>query len=140
VILLDTNVISELMRANPEPSVQAWMDECHRGDIGVSAISVAEILYGIGSLPEGRKQSELLEAAADVFDGYFDERVFAFDRRAAVHYAEVVCRRERMGAPISMADAQIAAVCLSHGAGLATRNTRDFENTGVVLVDPWIRM
>jgi len=137
VILLDTNVISELMRSDPDNTVMAWMDDQIRGEFGITAITVAEVLYGIKSMPEGRRQSRLLEAAAEVFDEYFDDRVFAFDHRAAVHYAEVVCRREQTGAPISMADAQIAAICLANSTALATRNTKDFEGTGVILVNPW---
>ncbi len=138
MILIDTNVISEVMRLETDSRVKAWIDGRMRGEIGISAITVAEILYGCRSLPDGRRQNQLLEAAAEVFDEHFHDRIFAFDHRAAVEYAEIVIGRERIGTPISMADAQIAAICLANGADLATRNTKDFENTGITLVNPWI--
>ena len=136
--LLDTNVISEVMRLEPDSRVKAWIDDRMRGDLGISAITVAEILYGCRSLPEGRRRNQLLEAAAEVFDEYFSGRIYAFDYRTAVEYAEIVIGRERSGTSIAMADAQIAAICLANGADLATRNIKDFENTGVTLVNPWI--
>ena len=138
MILIDTNVISEVMRPEPDSRVKAWMDDRLRGEVGITAITVAEILYGISSLPEGRRRNQLLGAAAEVFEEYFGGRIFAFDHRAAVEYAEIVIGRERMGTPIAMPDAQIAAICLATGADLATRSTKDFENTGIMLFNPWI--
>jgi predicted nucleic acid-binding protein len=137
MIFLDTNVLSELMRPEPDTRVLGWMDGLRRSDTGLTAISVAEILYGIGSLPEGKKKHQLLEAAATMFDEDFSDRIYGFDQRAAVEYADIVLQRDRMGAPISMPDAQIAAICRVLGADLATRNTKDFENTGLLLIDPW---
>ena len=138
MILIDTNVLSELMRPEPDARVKAWMDDRMRGEVGIAAISVAEILYGISSLPEGRRRNQLLGAAAEVFEEHFSGRVFAFDHRAAVEYADIVIGRERTGRLISMADAQIAAICLAGGADLATRNTKDFENTGIMVLNPWM--
>jgi len=138
MILLDTNVVSEAMRATPDDRVVAWMDGLNRRKAGITSITVAEVLYGIGSLPDGARRSKLLEAAADVFDEYLADRIFAFDREAAVEYAHIVIRRESVGNPISMPDAQIAAICLANNAELATRNTGDFENTGVTLLNPWV--
>ena len=137
MILIDTNVISEVMRSEPDGRVKAWLNGQMRGEVGITSITVAEVLYGIWSLPEGRRRNQLLGAAAEVFGGYLSGRIFAFDHRAAVEYAEIVVGRERIGTPISMADAQIAAICLANSADLATRNTKDFEDTGMVLVDPW---
>jgi predicted nucleic acid-binding protein len=139
MIFVDTNVLSELMRPNPDRRVVDWMDALPTSDIGLTAISVAEILYGIGSLPEGKKKRSLLEAASAIFDDYFSGRIYAFDQLAAIEYADIVIQRERIGIPISMPDAQIAAICRVPGADFATRNTRDFENTGLVLINPWDR-
>ena len=113
------------------------MDKLWRRDVGITAISVSEILYGIGSLPEGKKKHRLIETTTAIFDEYFAGRIYAFDRFAAVEYADIVIQRDRTGAPISMPDAQIAAICRVSDADLATRNTKDFENTGLTLIDPW---
>jgi predicted nucleic acid-binding protein len=121
----------------PDGHVLGWMDGLQRYEFGLTAISVAEILYGIGSLPEGKKKHRLLDAAATIFDEYFSGRIYAFDQLAAVEYADIVLQRERIGNPISMPDAQIAAICRVAGAEFATRNTKDFENTGLVLINPW---
>ena len=137
MIIVDTNVISEIMRPNPERQVLDWMDGLPKSDVGITSITVGEILYGIGSLPEGKRKKRLLEAAAAIFEVFFSDRIYAFDRLAAVEYADIVIQRERMGAPVSMANAQIAAICRVALADLATRNTKDFENTGVSLIDPW---
>ena len=137
MIFVDTNVISEVMRTEPNKSVLAWMDGLRRNDVGITAVSIAEILYGIGSLPEGKQTNKLLEAATVVFDEYFAGLIYPFDHLAAVEYADIVIRRVRMGNPISMPDAQIAAICRVSGADLATRNTKDFQNTGLALIDPW---
>jgi predicted nucleic acid-binding protein len=137
MIFFDTNVLSELMRPRPDGRVVGWMDALPKSDIGFTVISIAEILYGIGSLPEGKKKRRLLEAATTVFEDYFSGRIFAFDQFSAIEYADIVLHRERIGVPISMADAQIAAICRGCGADFATRNIRDFENTGLVLINPW---
>jgi toxin FitB len=138
VILLDTNVISELMRPEPEANVVAWVDRLDRNNVGITAITVAEILYGIGALPDGARKTKLFEAAASVFDGYLADHVSPFDGRSAVEYAQLVVRREQDGSPISMPDAQIAAICLAKHAGLATHNTKDFANTDIKIYNPWI--
>ena len=137
MIILDTNILSELMRPRPEPRVVEWADGLRRGDLGITSISVAEVLYGIGSLPKGRRRGRLFEAAKQVFDEYFNGRIFAFDHFAAVEYADLVCRRDRAGTPISMADAQIAAICRRFSAGFATRNIKNFDDIGLILINPW---
>ena len=137
MIVVDTNVLSELMRPEADRRVLGWMDGLQKSDVGVAAISVAEILYMIDSLPKGKKKHRLLDAAIKMFDEDVSGRIYAFDQRAAVEYADIVLQRDRMGTPISMPDAQIAAICRISGAGLATRNTKDFENTGLVRVNPW---
>lgn len=137
MIIVDTNVISELMRPAPDKRVVGWIDELMIGDVGITAISVAEVLYGLCSLQDGARKRRLFGAATEIFDEYFANRIFGFDRLAAVEYADIVTGRERSGKPISMADAQIASICRVSSAALATRNTGFFENTGLVLIDPW---
>ena len=137
MIIVDTNVISEFMRPNPNHRVLSWMDSLRKNDVGITAISLAEILCGIGSLPDGKKKHRLLDAATTMFDEYFFSRIYPFDQLAAIEYADIVLHRDQIGTPISMPDAQIAAICIVSGAEFATRNTKDFENTGLVLINPW---
>ncbi len=138
MILLDTNIISELMRPEPEARVVRWVDSLDRSNIGITAITIAEILYGVGALPDGALKKHLFEAASAMFDDYLFGHVFAFDHRAAIEYAHIVVKREQTGHPISMPDAQIAAICLINDAKLITRNTKDFVNIDITLYNPWI--
>jgi toxin FitB len=139
VIVLDTNVVSELMRLEPAAAVVDWVDGQSGIDIYLTAITVAELLYGVARLPDGHRKAELAERVEAVLAEDFEHRVAPFDGTAAAHYADIVVRRERAGRPISTADAQIAATCRSHGALLATRNVDDFADTAVVVVNPWDR-
>lgn len=136
MIVVDTNVVSELMRPSPSAEVVAWVRSRHGGDLYTTSITLAEILHGIGRLPDGRRQAVLRDTAAEVF-ATFGDQVLGFDADAAVHYADVVRGRDRLGLPIDGFDAQIAAICRAHDAMLATRNTKDFAHTGVGLIDPW---
>jgi predicted nucleic acid-binding protein len=137
VILLDTNVLSEMVRPEPDQNVLDWLDALDAGQVATSAITVAELLYGVARLPEGRRKKQLAAAIGELIDQDLAGRVHPFDKSAAQHYAQLVDERERAGTPISTADAQIAAICLTLGATLATRNTSDFEGTGVKLLNPW---
>jgi predicted nucleic acid-binding protein len=137
MMVVDTNVLSELMRPEPHTGVLEWINGFQRREVGITAISVAEILYGIGALPEGKRKHRLLEAATTMFEEYFTGRIYSFDQLAAIEYADIVLQRDRIGKPISMSDAQIAAICRVSGSELATRNTKDFENTGLALINPW---
>ncbi len=136
MIVVDTNVVSELMKAEPSSGVRAWVFGHRHHELRTTAITVAEILYGIERLPNGRRKTALREAAREVFSR-FAEDVLAFDVAAASIYPEIVVYRERLGRPISGYDAQIAAICRSNGAKLATRNERDFAAVGVELINPW---
>jgi predicted nucleic acid-binding protein len=136
MIVLDTNVVSELMRLVPAPSVIAWVRTRPPRDLYTTAITVAEVRYGIARLPDGRRKDQLADAAADVFLG-FPEQVLAFDAAAAVAYAGLVAARERAGVPIDGFNAQIAAICRTSHATLATRYVGDFHGTGIEVVDPW---
>ncbi|MFN0090764.1 MAG: type II toxin-antitoxin system VapC family toxin [Acidimicrobiales bacterium] len=137
MIVLDTNVVSELMRAAPAPVVVDWVDRQRATEVHLTAITVAELLYGVGRLPGGSRKTELAERIEAMLSDDFDHRVLPFDETSAAHYADIVVRRERAGRPISTADAQIAATCRSHRARLATRNTDDFADTGITLHNPW---
>jgi toxin FitB len=137
MIVLDTNVVSELMRAAPAEFVVEWVDHQISADVHLTAITVAELLYGVARLAEGQRKTELAQRIEAMLSEDFDHRVVPFDETAAAHYADIVVRRERAGRPISTADAQIAATCRSHGAILATRNIDDFTDTGIAITDPW---
>ncbi len=138
MIVLDTNVLSELMRRQPDSKLVAWIDAQVADALMLSAVTVAELLYGIARLPEAKRKADLHDAAWMMLKEEFDERILSFDALAAVHYASLVAQRESSGRPISMADAQIAAICLSHEAILATRNGKDFSGLGLTLVNPWL--
>ena len=137
MIILDTNVISEIFRPSPEPRVVGWLESLE-GDVAITSVTLAELLAGVRRLPDGRRKDELTRRIGAVLEPYRGGRaVLPFDDAAADRYADVLVARDRAGAPISTADAQIAAICLTHGAICATRNVKDFQHTGVELVDPW---
>jgi toxin FitB len=137
VIVLDTNVVSELMRLKPAAAVLDWVDRQPAAEVYLTAITVAELLYGVARLPDGKRKTDLAERIEAVLSEDFEHRISPFDETAAAHYADIVVRRERLGRPISTADAQIAATCRSHGALLATRNLDDFTDTAVEIINPW---
>jgi hypothetical protein len=136
MIVLDTNVVSELMRAEPALAVLTWLQQNSGGSMYTTTVTVAEIRYGIARLPEGQRRESLHQAANEIFAA-FPRQVLPFDLAAANAYADVVTVRESLGNPIDGFDAQIAAICRSQAAALATRNTKDFTNTGISVVDPW---
>jgi len=133
VIVVDTDVTSELMRAAPSPVVTAWVRSRRATELYTTPITVAEIRCGIERLPEGRRKGLLRTAATEVFSA-FSAHILPYDTPAAVTYAGIVSERERVGAPIDGFDAQIASICRTNGATLATRNTKDFAGTGVSIV------
>jgi predicted nucleic acid-binding protein len=139
VIVLDTNVVSELMRKAPEPRVVSWVDRFAASEVLVTAVTAAELMYGVARLPEGRRKRKLHIKVEGLLTEDFEDQILPFDAPAATHYAEIVASRERAGSPISMADAQIAAICRNWSVGLATRNVDDFVDTGVNAVNPWGR-
>ena len=137
MIVLDTNVLSELMRRRPAARVVRWVDEQDASALAITAVTVAELLYGVARLADGARKTELTGAVDALVREDFAGRVLPFDAAAAAHYAELVAERERQGRPISISDGQTAAICRSHGAALATRNLRDFDATGIAVRDPW---
>lgn len=136
MIVLDTNVVSELMRPSPAAEVVAWLRRQDLGSLTTTAVNVAEIRFGLARLRAGRRVAQLRRLVDDLLST-FPDQVLPFDGTAASVYGDLAAARERAGQPISALDAQVAAICLSHQARLATRNTRDFEHTGVELLDPW---
>ncbi len=138
MIVLDTNVVSELMRIAPEPAVLSWVRQHSSDGLYTTAVTIAEIRYGIARLPGGRRRETLRQAANEIIAA-FPRQALPFDLAAADAYADVVSAREKLGTPIDGFDVQIAAICRSHAATLATRNTKDFTETGVTTVDPWQR-
>ncbi len=136
MIVVDTNVVSEIMKPSPAIAVTHWLDGENGADLYTTSITVAEVLYGIERLPVGRRKELLRATAVEVFAA-FEHQVLAFDENAAVDFAWIVDRRERLGNRIDGFDAQIAAICRTHGATLATRNVKDFLDAGIEVVDPW---
>jgi predicted nucleic acid-binding protein len=137
VIVLDTNVVSELMRTSPEPEVVRWVDAFNPTDVFITVVTAAELMYGVARLPEGRRKERLSVKVSALLTDDFADQVLPFDELVAVHYADIVVSRERFGRPISLADAQTAAICRHWGADVATRHVTDFTDTGVHVVDPW---
>ena len=137
--ILDTNVLSEAMTPTPSANVTAWMAEQRLSqELYLTTITVAEILYGIELLPQGKRRDKLHAEAEATFAEDFAERILPFDWDAARMFAKIAAARHAQGRPIAEFDAQIAAVARSHGAALATRNTSDFEGCGVRLINPWV--
>jgi predicted nucleic acid-binding protein len=137
VIVLDTNVISELARKVPDPGVLSWLDSLEVSEVATTAVTAAELRYGVARLPDGHRKRELTVMIRGILTEDFHGRVLPFDERASVRYADIVAGRERIGRPIGVADAQIAAICRDLGVVLATRNAPDFKETGIELIDPW---
>lgn len=138
MILLDTNVVSELMKARPDFAVLEWIDRQKRSDLFVTVITQAEILLGIALLPSGHRKERLASAADAMFREDFHGAIPSFDPGAASHYATLVAHRTRKGLPIGTEDAQIAAIALQYKLLLVTRNVKDCHGIeGISLLDPW---
>lgn len=137
MIVLDTNVVSELMKRDPFPAVFAWVSGHSPADLFTTTITMAEVLYGIERLPHGKRRDQLLREAESIFVEDFAGRILAFDESSARMFAVVATQRRAQGRTISEPDAQIAAIARANGAMLATRNTGDFDGCGVVVIDPW---
>ena len=137
MIVLDTNVLSELMRNQPLESVVDWVNSQPATTLYITSITQAEILYGVRQLPKGKRRDAIAAAADEVFEQDFAGRILAFGSDSAVLYATIASARRRAGRPISAFDAQIAAIARSNGADLATRNVDDFVGCGLSLINPF---
>jgi hypothetical protein len=135
VIVLDTNVVSELAKPTANPVVVAWVDA--QIDLAIAAPSLAELRFGVARLPEGKRRTTLGEAIDQLVSDDLSGLVLPFDAACATAYGRIVAARERAGRPIGITDAQIAAICGVHDAVLSTRNVRDFVGTEIDIVDPW---
>lgn len=137
MIILDTNVISELLRPVPAPGVENWLAAQGGEAIYFTAVGEAELRHGLAIMPAGKRRNALAQAIDDILDEDFRGRILPFDRDAARDYEQIAASRRTAGRPISQFDCQIAAIARAHKASLATRNTADFEGCEIELVDPW---
>ena len=137
MIILDTNVLSEGMRPEPQAAVQAWLQTVDPADLAITTITIAEILYGVALLPRGRRRTDLELRFRSFVTRVIDDRVLAFDTPAAEHYAIIAAQRRAAGRPASQADIMVAAIAAANGARIATRNVTDFADFGVPVIDPW---
>ncbi len=137
MIIADTNVISNLMSPQPDSPVARWARFQPPDELFTTAVSEAEVRYGVARLPSGARREELHRAADQVFRGLMRGRILPFDSEAAQRFAGIMADRRRAGHRICIADAQIAGIVASHGATLATRNTGDFHDCGIPLINPW---
>jgi toxin FitB len=140
VILLDTNVISEVMKTRPDEQVMTWIDSKDPEELGTCTIVLAELLSGLDLMPDGSRQRQLREKAEYMFSALFADRIFEFDVTAAGMFGTVLKLRASIGRPIDDMGALIAATALSKSVSLATRNIPDFEHCGIPLINPWERL
>jgi predicted nucleic acid-binding protein len=139
VIVLDTDVISEATRPAAESRVMAWLRSRPLEELAMTAVSLAEISYGLCRLPRGRRRDDLAARFRTFLARGFNDRILAFDAAAAGVYGEIVMARQTAGRPIDAFDAMIAAIARSRAAVIATRNVADFDGCGVTVLDPWRR-
>lgn len=138
MIVLDTNVLSEALKARPAPQVLAWMNGLAESTVYVSSVTQAEMLLGVALLPPGKRRDSLGVQVATLFSKHFDNRCLPFDALAAPHFAKIVSSRQRAGRPINTEDSQIAAIACSRGYSLATRNVADFAGiSDLKIINPW---
>jgi len=136
-IVVDTNVLSELLRGAPAPAVRAWLFAQHPESLFVTAVTQAEMMMGAQLLPSGKRRQRLEQSLYELFSIEFANRILPFDHRAAPYFAELVAVRRRAGKPIAHFDAQIAAIAHARDARVATRNIGDFVGCGLALINPW---
>jgi hypothetical protein len=137
VIVLDANVLSEVMRPLPDHRVVTWLRPHALAELAITAVTLAEISYGLHRLPHGRRRNDLETRFRALLAQGFKDRILAFDAVAADLYGDIVATRQAAGRPIDAFDAMIAAIARSRAAAVATRNVADFEHCGLVVLDPW---
>lgn len=136
MIVLDTNIVSEAMKPDPNTRVQAWLDEQAAETLYLSSVTIAELLFGIGALPAGRRKDRLTETLDGLLD-LFDGRILPFDTAAARHYAELAVKARNAGKGFPTPDGYIAAIAVSRRFAVATRDTSAFDAAGVAVINPW---
>ena len=137
MIVLDTNVLSELFRPAPDPRVESWLAAQDGATVYFTAVGEAELRHGLALLPAGKRRNALTRAVDAILGEDFRDRILPFDRLAARAYAGIAAERRAAGRPISQFDCQIAAIARANAAALATRNTNDFNGCGLDLINPW---
>jgi predicted nucleic acid-binding protein len=137
VIILDTNVISELMKPNPNPTLLAWLEAQDPSQLATTTVCVAEITYGLARLEPGQRRNRLETSFSQLLAEGLAGRIFGFDLLAAAHYGPVVANRQRLGRPMEGFDGLICAIALANNAQIATRNSTDFANSGLTIFNPW---
>ncbi len=137
MIILDTNVVSEPMKANANPAVAAWLDRQAAETLYLTALSLAELLVGVETMPAGKRREGIGAALGELMSRLFGPRVLPFDENAARAYAPLVARARAGGCALSVADAEIAAIATVAGFTVATRDTAPFVAAGVPIIDPW---
>ena len=137
MIVLDTNVISELLRPEPAPEVETWLSNQESAKVYFTTVGEAELRHGVALLPEGKRRSSLSKAIEDILNEDFHDRILSFNRAAASAYAVIASERRAAGRPISQFDCQIAAIARANQAAVATRNTDDFGGCGIAVINPW---
>lgn len=137
MIILDTNIISEMMKQNPASKVFNWLNQQDTLKLFITTITIAEISYGINALPPGKRQISLADAFNKLIKAAFKHRIAPFDEAAAHQYGKLMSLRKELGRPLSILDGQIAAIALTQGKAVATRNIRDFSDTGLELINPF---
>lgn len=135
MIVLDTNVISEPLRSKPNRLVTEWLAS-EEEPMYLASVSVGELLIGIAQMPAGKRRDGLTRAVESILSSY-SERILPYNEAAARSYARMQAHRRSLGRPLSTEDGMIASICMASGASLATRNTRDFSEIGLHLIDPW---
>ncbi len=137
MVILDTNVLSELTRLAPEPKVVAWIDQLDESDVFVTVISKAEVKYGLNIMPEGKRRQELVRTYERLFTTLLFRKVLPFEDQCASHFARFAASANKRGIGLSTADLQIAAIADYLGAAVATRNEKHFDHEGLVVINPW---
>jgi predicted nucleic acid-binding protein len=137
MIVLDTNVISELLRPTPAKQVETWLAAQDGATVYFTTVGESELLHGLAILPEGKRRAALAKAVEAILEEDFNSRILPFDRAAARAYATIAAERRSKGRPISQFDCQIAAIARTYEAAIATRNITDFNGCGITVIDPW---
>ena len=140
MIILETNIISEMMKSSPSLSVMAWIDQQHASDLFITTISIAEIAYGLRVLPIGKRRKMLEDAFYQSIRQAFEYRILNFDALAADRYGQLMADRKKLGKPLGVLDGQIAAIASINQLKIATRNIFDFSDCGLDLINPFLEM